>query len=121
MLWRTPPTRQVRIAVMVAFHQSAGSCSAQPGCGCISGYSIKAEARTCPSSAEKRAALTPVVPRSMPSRVCMLSSLAYILKSHNQFKRLHEEANTDTVFKGGSVQGWLLQPVKNRMLNTLII
>jgi hypothetical protein len=32
---------------------------------------------------------------------------------------LHEEAGTDTIFKEGSVQGWLLLPVKNRMLNTL--
>ena len=37
-----------RMVSTAARHQSAGSCSAQPFCGCVMGYSTVAEAMTCP-------------------------------------------------------------------------
>ncbi len=59
--------RTCRMLVTVAFHQSSGFCSAQPGRGTCIGYSVVTSARTEPSG-EIRTALLPDVPMSMPRR-----------------------------------------------------
>ena len=58
------------VAVHVAFHQSSGFCSDQPGLGEAIGCSAIAVARTFPSSSQM-SVLVPLVPMSMPRRLDM--------------------------------------------------
>src|SRR5215211_2736641 len=61
-------------AVQVACHQASGSCSAQPGCGRITGYSALPVPRTIPSRSTT-SALTEDVPRSMPRNASLMGRL----------------------------------------------
>src|SRR5262245_42440335 len=58
------------VAAQVAFHQSSGFCSLQPGLGVEIGCSAVAVARTLPSSSQTRV-FVPLVPMSMPSKWAM--------------------------------------------------
>ena len=55
-------------ASLVAFHQSSGFCSDQPGLGVESGYATSRRSSTSPSSATAMT-LTADVPTSMPIAV----------------------------------------------------
>ena len=60
--------------LIVAFAQSSGFCSDQPGLGLESGYSIVTEARIVPSS-RIAIVLVPLVPISMPRKTLIAIAL----------------------------------------------